>query len=231
MKIYYIASETQDTLSNSERWNSFDKRLILKKCWLSFITTLSQEDSVEVFYNNVKPETIDWMSSSCNSLINFTKSESLKENFNNLLQQLQKDVDKEENKDEICFIVEDDYLWLPGSLSEIKKAFTKWNSFIVPNDTILNFKKPMFSKVLLGTDRYWKTSNIVGWTLAGKASSWKKHISIVEEAFSSVNLQQYNRLTQEDYCINPMPAYAAHLRNYDLSPYVDWSELWEKIKI
>lgn len=231
MKIYYIASETQNSLSKAERWNSFDKRMILKKCWLSFVSNLTIEDSIDVFYNNIKDSTIDWMKTSCNHLINFYKSESLEENFKCLANTIKTDIEKEQNKDSLFSIVEDDYLWSPGSLIYLKQTFQYWDKFIVPNDTMINYRKPMFSKVLLGTDRYWKTSNAITWTLLGKQHKWKEHLSVIEKSLNTIDLNNYNSLTLNDYCINPLPAVASHLRQNDLSPYVDWSDIWERIKI
>jgi len=231
MKIYYITSETQNTCSGAERWNSFDKRMILKKCWLSFISNLTQEDSVKVFYNNVNPTTVEWMSSSCSSLISFYESETIEDNFLLLHKHIKQDLEEETNPDTIFAIVEDDFLWSPGSLSLVKDSFSLWNGFIVPADTILNFRKPLFSKVFLGKDRYWKTSNVISWTLLGKLDKWKEHIETLGEALQQHNIVNYNSLTLNDWCINPMPAVASHLRNGDMSPYVDWAGIWERIKI
>ncbi len=54
MNIYIKISENQKTLSGQERWNSYDKRMILKKCWLSLMTNVESDDSINIYYHDVR---------------------------------------------------------------------------------------------------------------------------------------------------------------------------------
>ena len=61
MNIYIRISENQKSISGEDRWNSYDKRMILKKCWVSLMANLTIEDSIHVFHHDVSDKTLKWL--------------------------------------------------------------------------------------------------------------------------------------------------------------------------
>jgi len=231
MNIYIRVSENQKSISGDDRWNSYDKRMILKKCWISLMSNLTPEDSIHVFYHDVSDKTLKWLEDKSQGLINFTKINSVEDSFKIPLETMKEDLNKETNPDKLFALLEDDYLWNTKALITIKVAAKYWKGFISPSDTTLNYKNPRFSKVFLGTDRHWRTTNNISWNLIGNTKIFLKYVDDIKNAGINMNKKELNKILQETDCINPLPAVATHCKNNDMSPLVDWEFVWRGIEI
>lgn len=231
MNIYIRISENQKSISGEDRWNSYDKRMILKKCWLSLMANLTTEDSVHVFHHDVSDKTLTWLAEKCQTLIQFTKINSIEDSFKIPLDLLFKELQDTQDPDKLFALLEDDYLWNTKALITIKIAAKYWKGFISPSDTPLNYKNPRFSKVFLGTDRHWRTTNNISWNIIGNTKIFLQYIDQIKEAGILLDKNKLNNILQETDCINPLPAVATHCKNNDMSPLVDWGFIWRGIEI
>lgn len=231
MNIYIRISENQKSVSGEDRWNSYDKRMILKKCWLSLMANVTLEDSINVFYHNVSDKTLKWLEETCQTLISFTEINSIEDSFRIPLNQLETDLTNTGDPNKLFALLEDDYLWNSKSLVVIKEAANYWKGFITPSDTPLNYTNLRFSKVFVGNDRHWRTTNYISWNLIGNRDIFLKYISQIREAGIEMDKEKLNNILQHTDCINPLPAVATHCKNKDMSPLVDWGYIWRGISI
>lgn len=231
MNIYIRISENQKSISGEDRWNSYDKRMILKKCWLSLMTNLTAEDSVNVFYHDVSDKTLKWLEEKSQGLINFIKINSVKDSFKIPLEAMKEDLLQEKNPDALFALLEDDYLWNTKGLDTIKEAAIYWKGFITPSDTPLNYTNQKFSKVFVGIDRHWRTTNNISWNLIGSTKIFLKYVDEIKNAGIEMDKKRLNNILQETDCINPLPAVATHCKNNDMSPLIDWGFIWRGIEI
>lgn len=231
MNIYIRISENQKSISGDDRWNSYDKRMILKKCWLSLMSNITPEDYIHVFYHDVSDKTLKWLEEKSEGLVNFTKINSVVDSFKIPLETMKEDLTKETNPNKLFALLEDDYLWNTKALFTIKEASKYWKGFIAPSDTPLNYINPRFSKIFVGVDRHWRTTNNISWNLIGNKDIFLKYVDEIKNAGINMNKKQLNNILQETDCINPLPALATHCKNKDMSPLVDWGFVWRGIEI
>lgn len=231
MKIYIRISENQKSISGEDRWNSYDKRMILKKCWISLMANMTIEDSIHVFYHNVSDKTIKWLEDKCQFLIEFTKIDSIEDSFKIPLELLKIELEQDQNPDTLYALLEDDYLWDTKAFSIIKEASGYWKGFIVPSDSPLNYTNQRFSKIFVGIDRHWRTTNVISWNLIGNKKIFFKYIDTIINSGIKIDKKELNSILQETDCINPLPAVATHCKNNDMSPLVDWGFIWRGIEI
>jgi hypothetical protein len=231
MNIYIRISENQKSISGEDRWNSYDKRMIIKKCWISLMANITPEDSLHVFHHDVSDKTLKWLEEKCQTLINFTKIDSIENSFKIPLEKLKIDLENTQDPNKLFALLEDDYLWNTKALITIKEAATYWKGFISPSDTPLNYINQKFSKVFVGIDRHWRTTNSISWNLIGNTIIFSKYVDQIKNAGINMNKEELNKILQETDCINPLPAVATHCKNNDMSPLVDWGYIWRGIEI
>ena len=231
MKIYIRISENQNSISGDNRWNSFDKRMILKKCWISLQLNLTKSDSVIVYHNNVRDKTLKWVETTFQGgLINFKQIDTIDESFSVPLADIKEEITKSSNDNDIIGLLEDDYLWSPKAFKVINKAFEYWGGFISPSDSPKNYTNFTPSIVFVGTDRHWRTSYI-SWNFFSKASSLRKHINQISNSGILRDINLLNEITKETQCINPLPGVATHCKEKDMTPLVNWWDIWQGIKV
>lgn len=232
MNIYLRISENQTSLSGEERWNSFDKRLILKKCWISLMLNLGQDDSLKVYYHNVKDKTLKWLDDKhTEGLIEFIQIDSKEESITTPLYHMKESILGNEDNKTVYALLEDDYLWAPRSFKVIKEAFEKWPQFIVPEDDPHSYTTVKEGITFLGKDRHWKTTDNISWNIFGTSLMFKEHIDTFINAGKVFEINMLKDILKENYCINPIPGVATHLKDGHMSPYVAWSDIWEGITI
>lgn len=231
MNIYIRVSENQTTISGIERWNSYDKRMILKKCWKSLMMNVTQEDFISIYHHNVTDKTLKWLSENCGTLHTFIKVDSLEESLTVPLDDIKAYLKTEEDDKKLIALLEDDYLWEPGSLKLIKQASMHWRGFMASNDTPKNYLEPKKAHVFVGHDRYWRTSSFISWNLIGSTYIFNKFINHIKNAGILQDMGKLNEILAETECINPLPGVATHCKEGDMSPLVDWNFIWEGITI
>lgn len=231
MNIYIKISENQKTLSGQERWNSYDKRMILKKCWLSLMTNVESDDSINIYYHDVRDSTLKWLSDNCSILHNFIESESTNQNFLNPLIDIESYIKEEIDDTKLIAYLDDDYLWNKNAFNLIKEAGKYWKGFILANDSPKNYIKNTKSYVFVGIDRHWKTSSSANWNIIGSSFIFKKYITELKELSQLEDKNTINNLLSKTEFINPLPGVATHCDEKDMTPLVDWNYIWNGINI
>ena len=232
MNIYLRISENQTSLSGEERWNSFDKRLILKKCWISLMLNMGEEDSLKVYHHDVRKKTLNWLSKRhTKGLIEFIQIESKEDSIVKPLTDMKNSLLENDDNEEIYALLEDDYLWSSRSFKVIKEAFKKWPQFLVPEDDVSTYSTVKEGITFLGADRHWKTTDNISWNIFGTNLIFKQHIDTFINAAKVFEVDMLKSILKESYCINPLPGVATHLKEGHMSPYTDWTHMWEGIVI
>ena len=60
MKIYYITSEIESTISGKTRWNNLTKKQILKKSWISLNQSINETDFIYIIFSIHINKSILW---------------------------------------------------------------------------------------------------------------------------------------------------------------------------
>jgi len=229
MNIYIRVSENQKTISGVDRWNSYDKRMTLKKCWMSLMINVTSEDFITIYHHDVRDETLNWLSNKCSTLHNFVKINSLEESFLVPLEDMKANLKAEKDKNKLYALLEDDYLWNGNALRTIKDATKHWKGFIAPNDTPANYKDFTQAHILLGQDRHWRTTNYISWNLIGTQEIFSTFIDDI--ITSGTDIKELNNILNKTKCINPLPGVATHCKQEDMTPLVNWDYVWDGIKL
>lgn len=229
MNIYIRVSENQKSVSGAQRWDSFDKRMILKKCWTSLMINVGSEDALNVYHHDVSDKTLKWLDKTSQSLINFYPISSIEESFSKPISDISRDVKIENDPNKLFALLEDDYLWDQSAFKVIKDTAKYWKGFIAPNDTPENYINPKLAKIFIGTDRHWRSTSNISWNLIGSQKIFKDWISFISSA--GMDIVKLNNLLQNTDCLSPLPGLATHCKEGDMTPLVDWYFIWNGIKI
>lgn len=231
MRIYIRVSENQQSISGEERWNSYDKRMILKKCWLSLMMNITSSDELIIYHHDVRQETLNWMSDKCSTLHNFIKVSSIEESLVKPLEDMKKEIKTEKDENKLWAYLEDDYLWNSNGLKVIKEASQYWRGFITPNDTPRNYLEPKKAHIFVGIERYWRTSNYISYNLIGSTEVFRKYIDHIKNTGIMQNMSKLQEILDTTECLVPLPGVATHCKDSDMSPLVDWNFIMEGIKV
>ena len=149
---------------------------------------------------------------------------------------------KEERAD-IVYFVEDDYLHSEDAITEMIFAYEKFNTIfakdlvLLPSDYPYLYAKDEATKIYLGEKYHWR---IVSESLVTFMTSKK----LIEENYNNLEkmgiewVDPWEKPLHDIYnsnpCLSPVPSLAVHCANvnsvFGISPFVDLKELWEKNK-
>ena len=174
-----------------------------------------------------------------------------KQNFNNNERMIahnahlyqSKELAKNLNYDLIYF-VEDDYLHLTNSITEMLYSYEKFSTIykqdviLCPTDYPYLYQQNLKSNILIGNEKYWRT---VDQTLCTYLISkdllinyWESYIEMATNNYDPYE-KPLHSIYNERICLSPIPSLSIHLSNlntvYGLSPLVNWKDIWEKSKV
>jgi glycosyltransferase involved in cell wall biosynthesis len=142
------------------------------------------------------------------------------------------------NEEDIIYIVEDDYLHLPGWENIMKEAFDAFNVDYVslydhPDKYFLPMYNDLQSKILYSKSTHWRTTPSCCNTYAGKWGTFKKHwethikYCLPEHTHDGYDHTKFLDLwSQGSNLISCLPGYSTHCdEKYFLSPLTDWSKI------
>lgn len=234
MIIYFRACEKQETISYVNRFNYSDKTTLLKKCWVSLNSSINTEDKLILIEDGLSSETLNYIKNSSNT--SDIEVVSVPEHTWEVHQhtiELVKVLEKYSKKylEELHYIVEDDYLHIPGAVRILQENLKNWNGFAVSYDYPDRYANMVDCKILLGLDRHWRTINSSTMTVLAKGKTWLQYVSKLEQAAPTSNDKVFEELYLKTPCISPLPSISAHMTDRHLSPLVDWSKLWNQIPL
>ena len=234
MIIYFRACEKQETISYVTRFNNESKTSILKKCWTALNSSINETDTVILIEDGLSETTLNFIKDSCNSSNFITVSVpehdwSVHQHTIELVKTLKKYSLK--FPEELHYIVEDDYLHIPGAVRILQENLKNWIGFAVSYDYPDRYANMVDCKVLLGLDRHWRTINSSTMTVLAKGKTWLQYFNELEQAAPTSNDKVFEELYLKTPCISPLPSISAHMTDRHLSPLVDWNKLWNQIKL
>ncbi len=149
---------------------------------------------------------------------------------------------KEERAD-IIYFVEDDYLHSEDAITEMIFAYEKFNTIfskdlvLLPSDYPYLYAKDEATKIYLGEKYHWR---LVSESLVTFMTSKE----VIEENYNNLEKmgiewtdpweKPLHNIYNSNPCLSPVPSLAVHCANinsvFGISPFVDLKELWEKNK-
>jgi gas vesicle protein len=231
MIIYFRCSEKETPITFKHLKN---KSEILKKSWLSLQQSVTNEDQLIVIHDYVSKETIKFLDDTAKTLRRFIKVP--KHDFKNhthtvvAIETLKKELSNS-NESDWHFMCEDDYLFTVDALNIIRKAQKHWGGFILGYDMPIWYKQGFTCQIVVGHDRHWRTCSSGTMTTMARTKTWKKYIDILLQIAPKSDDRIFEQIYKQDLAITPMPAVMAHLAAGQISPLVNWDEIWNSIKL
>jgi len=234
MNIYYITSEIESTLSGKTRWNNLTKKQILKKSWISLNQSINETDYIHIIHDKVSKNTLNWMSETSQGLVKFIPVKRLSLNKYNFLATTFSVLEtalKDSERTDLHMIIEDDYLFVYDALDVIRENMKYWHSFGIPYDSPNRYKEGIPCQIFVGLDRHWRTVNrCEGWTMFASTQIWESYISKIKEATKENDWSIFAKIIQDAPIISPMPGVACHLKNNEITPLINWTDIWQAIE-
>jgi hypothetical protein len=142
------------------------------------------------------------------------------------------------NDEDIIYIVEDDYLHIPGWENIMKEAFDNFDVDYVslydhPDKYFLPMYNDLQSKILYTKSTHWRTTPSTCNTYAGKWKTFQKHwdthmkYCLPEYTHDGYDHTKFLDLwSQGSNLISCLPGYSTHCdEKHFLSPLTDWSKI------
>ena len=232
MIIYFRACEKQETISYVDRYKYDSKTKILKKCWLSLQSGISEDDKIIIIADAVSESTIQFLidtSNTKNIEIILVPKHAWEHHLHTVV--LVDTLEKYSNQfpNELHYIVEDDYLHVPNAISILKDNLKDCPYFALSYDYPDRYVKPELAMIIIGSDRHWRTVSSSTMTVLALGETWLKVIPALKQAAPTSNDKVFEAIYQNIACISPIPALSSHMTKYHLSPLIDWETIYENI--
>jgi hypothetical protein len=232
--VYFRACEKQETISYVKRFNDTNKTTVLKKCWLSLQSSISEEDTIILVHDAVSEDTLTWLKGTSKTkqltLVPVPEHDwSYHLHTVVLIDILEEFCTKFPT--ELHYIVEDDYLHVPDALQVMKNTLALWPNFSVSYDYPDRYIKPIPCHVIVGKDRHWRTVESSTMTVAAIGRRWLDVMPELKSIASTSNDKIFEHIYKQIPCISPMPGLASHMTDYHQTPLVDWDNIWNSINV
>lgn len=144
-----------------------------------------------------------------------------------------------EQKSDLIYLCEDDYLHLPHAISSMLDVYEKHGAIVFPVDYFDRYKEPYPSHIFLGAYNYWRSIKHTTFTFMISQKILEKYWSVYEELArrnmdavgSGAEDDTINKIYEKELCVSPLPSLAAHLGpTPPLPPFIDWKAVFEKNK-
>lgn len=246
MIIYWRVCEKQETLSFVPRWKNKDKLEIIKKCWISLQNSVDKTDEIIVVEDGCSKETQDFLEST-KKVDNFAfhhvkphpeLDNELIKGKSGHFEELAALVDEKTKvrPEEVHFICNDDFLFLPAAVPVMKDIFQEgWPGFVVPYDYPDRYTtdQTRLAEVYLGRFCHWRTIPSCTSITSAKGKVWQMYMrSFRRNAHfndDSWTWEAYSFAKSKAIC--PIPGLATHLTEGCMTPLIDWEGLWNNINV
>lgn len=243
MRIYYRIYEGEEALSFCPRWKGHSKIDILKKCWVSMNWSVTSEDSIILIEDQCSEELVKWFVKECK-----TKNLEVRHigphpkneypHYIELIKLL--DYWTELEPQEIHYIANDDYLYLPQALDILKSIYKDgWKGFVVPFDypdryTLdkkFTVKTTQLCEMHLGSRCHWRTIPSCPGITSALGEMWQKHMLLMHQT-AVYHQDSWTWLAYaKDGCLCPIPGVSTHLTENCMTPLIDWDRVWDEANI
>lgn len=243
MRLYYRICEEPEALSFTKRWQDKSKVEILKKCWVSINQSIMPEDKMILIEDQCSEELVAWFKDAC-------KTEHLeirhidkhpKDEYPHYLLLIDLlDHWTVLEPDEVHFICNDDYLYLPHALHVMKSIFRDgWPGFVVAHDypdryTLdkqFSSKTTHLCEMFVGSMSHWRTVPSCPGITSAKGSTWQRYMLLMHQT-AVYHQDSWTWLAYSQVgCLAPIPGVATHLTEVCMTPLINWEKVWNEVKI
>ena len=210
-------------------------------CLTSLVQQMTEEDSIIFFLDGVDKNNI--IDSVCTkhevnyTIKHFDHQCAVKINNETILYI----INEIEDKDEIIYLCEDDYLHYNNCLTRMKDFFKEYpNYFCHPIDYPNLYDKETHlgakhfkqqSEIIVTKDWHWRRIKSTTMTFAFKRHMYTKYNKVFESMTPSLFWEHmYNIMYIFDECYSPVPSLCSHLENNCLPHCIDTEKIYKKIK-
>ena len=144
-------------------------------------------------------------------------------------------------KADLIYFVEDDYLHKKESLKEMIFTYERISSqlnkdiIICPADYPYLYAKSDITQNFLGQNYHWRKVNETLCTFLTSRKMvekyWDKYLSMCKKEHAPFE-KPLHEIYEKELCISPIPSLAVHFTNinsiFGLSPNVDWEKIWKE---
>lgn len=224
LRIYYRLSDKGRNVDKPAYIN-------LNNCLKNFLACFKKEN-ISIIADNIEEETFEYLTSLQLSTIHRTNTGNAK----GFIETVQRSI-KENDDSTIIYLVEDDYLHLPGSENAIKEGLQIADYVTLydnpdkyrndgPNPHITQGGEA--SKVFLTKSVHWKLTNSTCMTFAGRVQTFKRDFKTMSKWSQKGEIPNDFKMWTElikkkkRKLISPIPGYATHGMSEYLAPLSDW---------
>ena len=168
-------------------------------------------------------------------------SENMISNMRNYLKSI--DIAEKENSD-LFYFLEDDYIHIENSISEMLFTYEKITSqlnkdiFICPADYPYLYSNIDDTKIFFGHKRHWRLVKETLITFLTSKNMIKKYIDdlkLMGQIRHHPMELKLHKIYEKEICISPIPSlsmHATHINSiYGIPPNFDWQKIWEENEV
>ena len=240
------AGSLGDGTQNKPRWNGKYKLEILRKCYKSIQNGLTPQDRIIIIDVRTSQDTIEWMRH--NTIAQFsrlpiTPLPELRANHAypkyhpvvvNSAQDLTEAIVNvaEANLDELIYVCEDDYLHVSNAIVSMKQVYAEgFKGFYAPYDypDRYTIDKNNRCELFAGPFGHLRTIPSATLTIAALGKTWMQFkFEILRAGVFADDSWTWKAFIQAG-ALCPVPGQATHLQDHCITPYIDWSAVYESI--
>lgn len=242
------AGSLGDGTEDKPRWNGKRKLEILRKCYLSIQSGIDEHDEIVIVNDRTTSETLTWMQNNTKAsfkILDITPLPELRENHpypyyhpvvpNACPDLMEIIVDyAASNPTEVIYICEDDYLHNNYAITAMKAIFDKgYKGFYVPYDYPDRYTLDTSKNCELHAGPFGHLRSIPSATLtiAAFGATWSQYKFELLRAGAFADDSWTWKAFAQVGGVCPIPGHATHLQNNCITPYVNWSEIYESISV
>jgi len=231
IKVYYRLSNLEAGLSKKKIPNA-TKKHCLENCIKEFGL-----ENITILGDRLNQETLDYVNSLNIRLIqvdNGTGSGTFRDALNLAI--------KENNDDDLVYLLEDDFLHKPKSKKLLIEGLSKYNSYITLYDHPDKYMNPENggnpyiqqegeNTKLVKTDSvHWKITNSTVMSFAARVSRLKEDYNLLFKYSSNRITDSFNLFlelsqTKGVVVLSSIPGYSTHCESLWLTPFTNWSKI------
>jgi glycosyltransferase involved in cell wall biosynthesis len=240
------AGSLGDGTQNIPRWNCKYKLEILRKCYKSIQNGLTANDRIIIIDDRTSQETLDWMRDNTVAQFSVLPITPLPElranhaypNYHPVVVNSAQDLTEaiiniaETNPNELIYVCEDDYLHTSNAIIAMKQLYVNgFSGFYVPYDYPDRYTIDITSRCQLFAGPYGHLRSIPSATLtiAALGRTWLQFkFEILRAGVFADDSWTWKAFMQTN-ALCPVPGQATHLQDHCITPYIDWSAVYESI--
>lgn len=230
------------------RWNGKRKLEILRKCYASMQSGITEDDVILVLNDRTSKETLEWMAENTKAkftIKNATPLSQLRQEHkypnyhpvvaNSAEELMELVLDLANNyPSEIIYICEDDYLHTNIAIPSMKNIFAQgYKGFYVPYDypDRYTIDRSKACELHAGPYGHLRTIPSATLTMAALGATWLYFkYDLLRAGVFADDSWTWKAFAQVG-AISPVPGHSTHLQDGCISPYVNWDHIYNEVSV